>query len=434
MKRIGWIAAVLCLMLALNMTAAASEEQQNKFDQVGLSIAFPQEIRETKGMIMPYPLGAIDSDHHVYVMAFLYEAMPKEEAEAIVQSEDPSEEDVQAVTDVQGGIGAIISADVDLDTAKEAYDAVLSYVFPLDYDGGQETGTADGFTFWFFPSVTDEDYLSSIEEEYAGELQMLMSAFPEALKAADYYEPVDAIKEMTGQKIEFTTTDLDGNTVTSEELFSENEITMINCWGVWCPNCVTEMAELAEIHTRIQEKGCGVVGLEWEKEDGEEIYQEAREKMEEWGTNYPNVLMPDDLLESLSGFPTTIFVDREGVVLCTPIAGAAVSKYESTLDSLLAGEEVVPETETEAGEAAAVVYRVNVTDEDGPVEEVTIQFCDDTSCRFGDTDENGTVFFEAPAGIYEVHVMEVPDGYMEDEEVYQTTGDSDEVNIVLEKE
>ena len=231
------------------------------------------------------------------------------------------------------------------------------------------------------------------------------------------------------------TTDLDGNTVTSEELFSENEITMINCWGVWCPNCIVEMEELAQIHKRMQEKGCGILGLEWERTPTEETYQTAREMMEEWGTGYPNVLMPDELLNQVNAFPTSIFVDREGVVLGMPIVGASVSAYEPALDALLEGADAQEETEPAAAEGIIAVYSVNVTDEDGPVEGVSVQFCDDTTCRFGETDEDGTAVFEVPGGKeYEVHVVEVPDGYEEDETVYHTVNNSGEVNIRLVKE
>ena len=254
----------------------------------------------------------------------------------------------------------------------------------------------------------------------------------EALKGAEFFEPVDEAKEMTGKKIEFTTTDLDGNTVTSEELFSQNEITMINCWGTWCHNCVDEMAELAKIHTNMQEKGCGIVGLEFEIAQDDETYQEAGKMMEEWGTNYPNVLMPDELDKQLNGYPTSIFVDREGNVLGIPIVGAAVNKYESTLDQLLSGEKAAPETEAEVG--AVVIYHVIVTGEDGPVEGVTVQFCSDDTCRFEETDEDGVATVEVPAGVeYHAQVVEVPDGYEEDDTVYYTTAGSDEVNIELRK-
>jgi 16S rRNA G966 N2-methylase RsmD len=63
------------------------------------------------------------------------------------------------------------------------------------------------------------------------------------------------MRSLIGQVIRFEARDLDGNTVTSEALFGSNRVTLVNVWGTWCPYCVQEMAELAEIHTRLQEKG-----------------------------------------------------------------------------------------------------------------------------------------------------------------------------------
>ena len=45
----------------------------------------------------------------------------------------------------------------------------------------------------------------------------------------------------------FATTDLDGNIVTSAEIYAGNKITMINFWATWCPPCVGELAELAAV-------------------------------------------------------------------------------------------------------------------------------------------------------------------------------------------
>ena len=49
--------------------------------------------------------------------------------------------------------------------------------------------------------------------------------------------------------------------ISSAELFAKNEITMVNIWATWCGPCVGELGELQELHTRMQEKECGIVGL-----------------------------------------------------------------------------------------------------------------------------------------------------------------------------
>lgn len=274
----------------------------------------------------------------------------------------------------------------------------------------------------------DADY----SEDYANLPDLVTKEFSQA----EFYAPVDPNMDLIGQKLSFTTTDLDGNTVTSEELFKDNEITMVNLWGVWCHNCVDEMEELAAIHTRLQEKGCGVVGLEWEMDPGDEIYQEARDLMDEKGTNYPSVLMPEDneALSTVTGLPTTFFVDREGTILTKPIVGAKVQEYEPTVETLLEGASI-PETEMDES-SAIYTYRVFVMDEEeNPIEEAVVQFCDDTTCRLGETDEDGCAEFEMlEVKQYEVHIVEAPDGFSYDEEeVFLTEETASDLTIVLKK-
>ena len=433
MKIARTILAAGCMMLTIGMTATASQNMDH-YQEVGINIPVVEEMENTQGLYLPYPVGAIDDERHVYAMLFVYAAMPQEDALRVMYTEESSEEEVEALEEAQCFYGVLLATDEDFETVQTVCEETLSGSVELDYEKAQEVGSADGYTFYYLPWTGSEAYTSSIGGEYAEELRKLEQAVPGALENAEFYAPVDAVKGMKGQKLSFTTTDLDGNTVTSEELFSQNKITMVNCWGVWCPNCVDEMEELADMHTRLQEKGCGIVGLEWEREPTEETYQLARDSMEEWGTNYLNALMPEEVNDHLEAFPTTFFVDRTGTVLEMPIVGAAVDQYESTLESLLEVEESTPETESEAVLSGAAVYHVNVSDEEGPVEEVAIQFCDDTICRFSETDENGVASFEVPGGKeYEVHVIEVPDGYQEDDTVYHTEDGSNEVNIRLKK-
>lgn len=433
MKKRGMILAAGCMILAMGMTALASEEKES-FEETGFSMPLADELTETSGLLLPYPLGAMDSGHHVYGLAFLYEALPKEEALEIMYSEEPSDEDSKRLEDAQNLIGMVLAGDVDFDRIQAVYEDSFGADYPLDYENAGNLASADGFTFYYLSAGNTEDYLSSIDGEYAEEYQKLGKTLSSLLKESDFYAPVDPVKEIAGKKIEFTTTDLDGNTVTSEELFSQNEITLLNCWGTWCGFCVAEMPELVEIQKKLQEKGCGFVGLEYEEVPTEETWQKARDMMQEWGTNYPNVLFPEELHKMIPGFPTTIYVDKEGNVVGVPVTGPKVEEYEAVLDSVLGDGKDTAEA-AEADAVPAAVYHVTVTDEEGPVEEVTVQFCDDSTCRFAETDENGVATFEAPAGrVYDVHVLEVPDGYEEDDTVYHNENGSGEVTIQLHKE
>jgi thiol-disulfide isomerase/thioredoxin len=428
MKKAGTIIAAMCLTLAMGATACAAAEKES-FKETGFSLPKTEVMENTKGFLLPYTTGAIDLEHHVYALPLVYYAAPSDLATKVLYSDDATDEETEEVLDAEGLVGLVLSTDTDFDTAKTAVYDYYGEDLNVSFDV-PELASAEGFTFYYLPATEMDDYLSSIDAEYAEEYKNLETALTEAFKEADFYEPKDPIKEMAGQKISFTTTDIDGNTITSEELFSQNEITMLNCWGLWCHNCVDEMEELAAIHTRMQEKGCGIVGAEY---DDPSRYEEAKEMMTKWGTNYPNVLFPQELRSQVSGFPTSIFVDREGTVLGIPIVGAAVKYYETTLDALLAGEQPAAPAE-DVSLDSVIVYHVNITDENGPVEGVGIQMCSGTACRYEETEADGTATFEVPRGEeYEIHVQEVPEGYEEDETLYHPEEGSSEINIQIRK-
>ena len=68
------------------------------------------------------------------------------------------------------------------------------------------------------------------------------------------------------------------------------------------------------------------------------------------------------------------------------------------------------------------------------MKEVMVQFCDDTACTMGKTDENGVVVFEMEEGpIYTIHVLKVPEGYVKNGTEYQTDDTYCDVYIPLEK-
>ena len=265
----------------------------------------------------------------------------------------------------------------------------------------------------------------------------IRSTFIERMKSAELYAPADPEAGLIGQTLSFESTDVDGNPVSSEELFRDNKITMVNVWGTWCINCVNEMEELAELHTRLQEKGCGIVGVERERKPIDTMVEEIHAFMEEKGMNYPNAIMPEDnvVFNQLTGYPTTCSVDSEGKILTYPISGARVDMYEPTIEKLLAGEAVDLPADAGAAKNDSGAYRVVVYDGEGnPVEGVLIQFCDDVTCAFQPTDAEGVATFSVgEQKVYDVHVLAAPEDYAPDEAIYKTLDTFSDVNIFLEK-
>ena len=135
------------------------------------------------------------------------------------------------------------------------------------------------------------------------------------------------------QHFNFATTDLDGNIVTSAEIYAGNKITLINFWATWCPPCVGELGELAEIHRQLREVGCGVVGILVDDDT-----EEAHALMQKNGTGYPVLNLSEDMVdlaETVTAIPTSYFVDGSGAIVGERIVGAFPEQYVPTVMALL---------------------------------------------------------------------------------------------------
>lgn len=130
--------------------------------------------------------------------------------------------------------------------------------------------------------------------------------------------------------------DLEGDPVTSEELFAGHKITMINIWATWCINCISEMEELEALNKEWAEKGCQIIGICDDAVD-DEMIAGAKKILEEHGVTFRSVCMSEKINEQLPavGLPTSYFVDSEGKILCSPITGKHVEQYTETLQKLL---------------------------------------------------------------------------------------------------
>lgn len=124
----------------------------------------------------------------------------------------------------------------------------------------------------------------------------------------------------------FEGTDLDGHPVTSE-LFKENSVTVVNFWFSTCAPCIAELGELNALNEELKLKGGAVIGINADTIGGDEsMIMEARQILEKKGAAYQNIYFSADseagkLAYSITAFPTTVVVDRNGRMVGEPILG-----------------------------------------------------------------------------------------------------------------
>ena len=144
----------------------------------------------------------------------------------------------------------------------------------------------------------------------------------------------------------FEGSDLDGNPVTSE-LFKENSVTVVNFWFSSCAPCIAELSELNALNEELKLKGGAVIGINADTIGGDEsMIMEAKNILEKKGAMYQNIYFPADseagkLTYSITAFPTTVVVDRNGNMVGEPILGGINSEkqmkaLQTMIDEVLA--------------------------------------------------------------------------------------------------
>ena len=120
--------------------------------------------------------------------------------------------------------------------------------------------------------------------------------------------------------------DLDGNPVTSE-LFKENSVTVVNFWFSTCAPCIAELGELNALNEELKLKGGAVIGINADTIGGDKgMIKDAKKILEKKGAMYQNIYFPvaseaGQLTYSITAFPTTVVVDRNGRIVGEPILG-----------------------------------------------------------------------------------------------------------------
>ena len=154
----------------------------------------------------------------------------------------------------------------------------------------------------------------------------------------------------SGQKFPaFAGKDLEGNEVSSEELFSGNAVTVVNFWFTTCNPCVGELAELDALNKELAQKGGALIGVNAFTLDGDEgAISEAKDILAKKGVTYQNVYFPSDseagkFAANIFAYPTTYVVDRSGNIVGDPIVGAITDKKQAQtlqerIDQVLAAD------------------------------------------------------------------------------------------------
>lgn len=120
----------------------------------------------------------------------------------------------------------------------------------------------------------------------------------------------------------FKTTDLEKNKVT-QDIFKENNLTMVNLFSSTCNPCIEEIPHLAELSNEYKNKKVGIIGINIDTDSSGNPDENSREmvlkvlnnkksnmKVIFWDENLKNTL-----LKKTDALPYTFFIDKNGTIV-----------------------------------------------------------------------------------------------------------------------
>lgn len=199
-------------------------------------------------------------------------------------------------------------------------------------------GSAEDYQFFLaYSPETTRNAFDGDKASWREEYDALYAEIPTYPAFFTFARP-EGLANMTssGTTLHFETTDLDGNPVSSSELFSGHTATMVNIWTTTCTGCISEMPQLTRLAADLAEKGGQIIGIVYDAEDGE-LVNDAKDIVSDLKVGFTNILPTAEIKQTLvvQSFPTTYFVNEKGELVSDPIVGSQVHAYQVRMNELL---------------------------------------------------------------------------------------------------
>jgi len=93
----------------------------------------------------------------------------------------------------------------------------------------------------------------------------------------------------------------------------KGKVILLDFWATWCGPCKESIPHLIHLYRNYRDKGFELIGMSMDKADQIELVRRFIGSME---IPYPVIITPEEVAKNykVTGFPTTILIDRQGKV------------------------------------------------------------------------------------------------------------------------
>lgn len=166
-------------------------------------------------------------------------------------------------------------------------------------------------------------FLSRIQHgKEADELEAMVNALDpklsEVTSIIELKEKIEKLKKVAVGQIapDFTQNDADGNPVKFSDIYSNNELTLLDFWASWCGPCRKENPNVVAVFNDYKEQGFTVFGVSLDKDKDAWLKGIADDGLT-W-THVSDLAYWDNAaakMYAVQGIPHSILVDKNGKIL-----------------------------------------------------------------------------------------------------------------------
>ena len=184
-----------------------------------------------------------------------------------------------------------------------------------------------GHAYYFTSKILDSNRMTE-GFYYAGAVSIetwTAEKNPQAKLPDEFSQP--QLRNADNAILHFKFPDLNGHMISLQDPNLRNKVVIIQILGSWCPNCMDETRYLAPWYIQNKSRSIAIIGLAYERTTS---FAETKRLLQPFITRF-NVTYPilatgvsvnDSLrtektlpeIQKIIGFPTTIFIDKKGVV------------------------------------------------------------------------------------------------------------------------
>jgi thiol-disulfide isomerase/thioredoxin len=183
-----------------------------------------------------------------------------------------------------------------------------------------------GHAYSFVSKISDSNQMHGFFYSGAASVETWVAEKNPGATLPDEYS-LSGLKDSSNATLHFSFPDLNSKMVSLQDPNYKNKVVIIQILGSWCPNCMDETRFLSPWYIQNKSRGVEIIGLAYERTTS---YADTKRLLQPFITRF-NVTYPilatgvtsSDSLRSektlpeireIAGFPTTIFIDKKGLV------------------------------------------------------------------------------------------------------------------------